>query len=62
MCLNDGWRLCWRGNGLGIERDAMTSGTAHDHDPLGFIDAAGHLGNIRFAGDHSRNSSERGLG
>jgi hypothetical protein len=29
----------------------MTSGTAHDHDAAGFVDAAGHLGNIRFAGE-----------
>ena len=39
---------------------AMTSGAAHDHDAAGFVDAAGHLGNIVFAGRDFRTRLERG--
>ena len=39
---------------------AMTSGAAHDHDVVGFVDAAGHLGNIVFTGRDFRTRLERG--
>jgi hypothetical protein len=39
---------------------AMTSGTAHDHDGPGLVDAAGDLGNICFAGDNFGSRLERG--
>ena len=38
----------------------MTSGTAHDHGAAGFVDPAGHLGNIRFAGQDFSTRLERG--
>jgi hypothetical protein len=38
----------------------MTSSTAHDHDGIGFVDAARHLGDVRFTGEDFRSRLERG--
>ena len=56
----DQWRLEPIGKRAQFLGCAMTSGAAHDHDTAGFVDAAGHLGNIFFAGDDFGSRLERG--
>ena len=56
----DQWRLEPIGERTQFVGCAMTSSTAHDHDAAGFVDAAGHLGNIRFAGEDFGTRLERG--